>query len=106
MSWRPNIRYDHTALRKRPIAQIAIAAVQPRAFQASHPATAIIAYSAVQATGKTQFGGVQAGLFRAAYHSPGLNDEPEDAASATKTAKTVNDTKFRNFTTPNSLPSL
>lgn len=41
----------------------------------------------VQATGKAQFGGVNDGFSSAAYHSPGINDEPDEAAAATMIAK-------------------
>lgn len=78
-----------------------MAGVHPPARQASQPAIAIRMYRIVQATGKTQFGGVQDGLFSAAYHSPGVKADPDDAAAATNAAKTTSDPRFRKFEAPN-----
>ena len=48
----------------------------------------------VQAIGNTQLGGVQSGLLRDAYHSPGRKCVPDHAVATTSTAKTKNDRNF------------
>jgi hypothetical protein len=54
----------------------------------------------VQATGKTQPGGVQLGFLSEAYQSPGMNEAPDEAAIRTSAAKIMSDPMFRNGSAP------
>jgi hypothetical protein len=55
---------------------------------------AIIKYRTLHATGKSQSGGVHHGLLSDAYHAPGMNRAPDDAAITTSTMNGINDVYF------------
>ena len=94
ISRRPNISQDQAALKTRFAAHTVNAAPQPSACQTSQPATAIMAYRIVHAGANSQSGGVQDGLFRVLYHSPGMKSAPLKAATVTAARNANNESQF------------
>lgn len=65
----------------------------PPRFHTNHAATAIAAYSTVHTGPNTQPGGFQLGLFRLAYHAPGMKNDPTAAAPKHSASHTTNPPK-------------
>jgi hypothetical protein len=77
MRFWPNISSDHNPLGRILATQNAKAVDQPARRQTRYPAMAMRMYNTPQTGPNSQFGGVNQGLIRPLYQTPGRNDPPK-----------------------------